>query len=192
MMMRNVFTFLVLAAALGPTATVAATFSVLCDNSGEQIRRGCTVKLAGRIEAGDAARLRAVVKQELLDGWHYRDLLLDSPGGDVKAAIELADVVRQALLDTTTHRLAKDYRSAKESMLAKFKCVSACFLVWVAGAERSAFMNDSQSNARAEIGLHRPYFDKATYAQSPERVAAMQQEAMKATQDYLQRELGQL
>ena len=112
-MKTRTFAILAFLAAFFPAAVSAATFSVLCDNSFELAAKACTVKLSGRVETGDSDRLRSILQTRLLDGWHYGALLLDSPGGNVNAAIEVAALVRQALLNTTTYRLPKDAISQK-------------------------------------------------------------------------------
>lgn len=186
-MKLHLLRFLALISAHWAIAGTAATFTVLCDNSDEVARKGCTVKLTGPIVRGDAQKLRSTIKRPLPEGWHFHSLLLDSPGGDVRAAIELAAVVRQSVLDTTTTRLPKD-QPKNLDLWEKWRwtCVSACFLVWVAGADRSTL--PSLPEGKSGIGLHRPYLEKSAYANPPETVAAMQQQAMQATAEYLQRE----
>lgn len=188
--MRILRTLILLAACL-PFTAPAATFTVLCDNSFEVTARACTIQLSGQIEQGDASRLRSVLRQDLPEGWRYGALLLESPGGSVSAALEVADLVRKALLDTTTYRLSKDANSQKprtNGYQIRRKCVSACFLIWVAGADRSAFTFSLASGETSDIGLHRPYLDRSAYESSPEKVAGMQQQVMLATAEYLKRE----
>ncbi|MGK2913800.1 MAG: hypothetical protein ACSLE5_04975 [Porticoccaceae bacterium] len=174
-----------------PIGVSAATFTVLCDNSFEAAEQACSIQLSGRIQQGDAARLRAVLQQDLLEGWRYGSLLLDSQGGSVNAALEVADLVRKALLDTTTFRPPKDATSRKprdKTYKVRRKCISACFLIWVAGADRNAFTYSLTPTETSDIGLHRPYLDRSTYKSSPERVAEAQQQVMLATSEFLKRE----
>jgi hypothetical protein len=189
--MRNLLTSLYFAACMPITAS-AATFSVLCDNSFEVASQACTIQLSGRIEQGDASRLRSVIGQNLPDGWRYGAVLLESPGGSVSAALEVAEVVRKAMLDTTTYRLPKDAVNPKklgtDGYQTRRKCVSACFLIWVAGSDRSAFTYSLVEGGTSDIGLHRPYLDKSAYEGSPEKVAERQQQVMLATAEYLKRE----
>jgi len=166
----------------------AATFSVLCDGTLETVRQACTIKLTGRIVDGDADRLRSVLRRAPPTGSHYHALLLDSPGGSVPAAIELAKVVRQAVLDTTNIRIPKDTGAGIPKGQIKWRCISACFLVWVAGAEREALIYPADFGSTSDIGLHRPYLDKAAYINTPEAVALAQQQIMRATSQYLQQE----
>lgn len=189
--MRNLLIFLLFAVCM-PIAASAAKFSVLCDNSFEVASQACTIQLVGRIEQGDAARLRSVIRQDLPEGWRYGAVLLESPGGSVSAALEVAEVVRKAMLDTTTFRLPKKLANSQsprtDGYQIRRKCVSACFLIWVAGADRNAFTHSLLPAGTSDIGLHRPYFDKSVYEESPEKVAERQQQAMLMTAEYLRRE----
>lgn len=167
----------------------AATFSVLCDNLEEVARGSCTIKLTGQITSGDSERLRAVIRQPLPQGRFYHSLLLESRGGSVPAAIDVAKVVRQAMLSTTTVRvpadaMSRDRATRDRSGPITSKCISACFLIWVAGAERYTHVWSD----RSDIGLHRPYLDPAGYAGSPDAIASMQQQLMRATSEYLKDE----
>jgi hypothetical protein len=191
-MNKPLLAFLAFWATCLSTPATAATFAVFCDNSFEIAARACTIKLSGRIEAGDADHLRSVLQRSLPEGWHYGALLLDSPGGSVPAALEVATVVRQGLLDTTTVRVPAGARTAiatGASARIRWKCISACFLVWVAGAERTSFAYSSRPGETSDIGLHRPYLARAAYEGPPESVAASQQQVMQATSEYLKREL---
>lgn len=182
-MNKHIAGLLTLLAACVPVVVPAATFNVLCDDSREIAAKACTVHLSGRIENGDADRLRSVLLRRLPDGWHYGSLLLESPGGNVNAALQVATLVRQSLLNTTTVRLSKGPSSSH----LRRKCVSACFLIWVAGADRYTFTFTIR-NETWGIGLHRPYLDAAAYEGQPEKVAAMQQQVMQVTAEYLKRE----
>ena len=114
---------------------------------------------------------------------------LDSPGGSVVAAIELSTVVRQALLYTSIGRPISA-RPPIPGRVDTYHCVSACFLVWVAGAQRLtiSFIVPRQPDGTSEIGLHRPYLDRDAYGRSPSQIAAMQQQAMGLTATYLKNE----
>lgn len=169
---------------------LGASFSVLCDHPEDEIaHRSCTIKLTGFIERGDAQKLLRIVRQPPQPGWSYGRLLLDSPGGSVAAAVELSSVVRQSLLYTSTGRPVAA-RPPLPGRVDTYKCVSACFLLWVAGAQRitTAFVMPRHADGTSEIGLHRPYFEREAYERTPVQVAAMQQQAMQLTTDYLKKE----
>ncbi|OUM00099.1 hypothetical protein A8M77_23240 [Variovorax sp. JS1663] len=146
---------------------------------------GCVIRMEGEISAGDAERLGAVLAKRPVTGY-YNILFLDSPGGSVQAALELAGVVRRALLQTSTMRLTNS--KVESSKVENLTCVSSCFLVWAAGVERST-MNVEAGGRHFGIGLHRPYFSAATYSnESPDRIAAMQRQAMQSVSEYLRGE----
>lgn len=171
-------------AALIATPAMSANFTVLCDDPLVEVaRKSCTIKLSGVIEKGDAQKLLQLVRKPQQPGWSYGYLALDSPGGSVAAALELSSVVRTALLHTTTARL-------KPGGVDAYRCVSACFLVWVAGATRysSAFLVPRHNDGSSEIGLHRPYLEPKAYEGSPNEVAALHQRATRLTSEYLIRE----
>lgn len=171
----------------------AATFSVTCNSKVEQARQGCIIKLTGKIEVGDSTRLRALFREPTPAGFHYNTLLLDSPGGDVAEALRIASVVREAMLETTTMRSVGDIdtralRSGDKLPRMHWPCVSACFLVWVAGAERTSLSTVDPEHGPVGIGLHRPYFAPAAYNNPASQVAEMQQQAAAAMREYLRRE----
>src|SRR5438105_3703026 len=82
---------------LGVTSVVAADFTRNCTPSkGDPSRNHCNVKMTGSIQPGDANRLETFLfRKENRDlvaiGW----IVLDSPGGDVNEAIQLASVMRR-------------------------------------------------------------------------------------------------
>lgn len=180
--MKTLLTLLLLFSSF---VSFAASFSSKCDGQMEQVSKGCTITLTGKIESGDANRLRAMLERPLPSGWRYNTLLLNSMGGDVEEAFSLAQVVREAMLATTTFTLDQVGQGGKQS---QWPCVSACFLVWVSGTERSSMSGSSRRDGTFGIGLHRPYFSPAAYQNSPSKVAAAQQEMTLKVRDYLRRE----
>ena len=145
-------------------STRAAEIKSVCDLEDAK-GMGCTIVLSGEIKSGDAKKLRHVLTSNRKRTGSFRFLLLDSPGGDVAEALKIGELVKSALLSTTLTRLADldndDGGSSRQ-------CVSACFLVLVAGGERIIH--------RGRLGVHRPYFDAATYrAHTPLEIAKGQQ-----------------
>ena len=128
-------------------------------------------------------QLREIVRQPQPTDWFYGTLLLDSPGGSVREAFLLAQVVRDALLETTTYR-----SSATNATTQHWPCVSACFLVWVAGTERSSMSGSNKKSGHFGLGLHRPFFEQGAYGNSPAQVAEMQQTMTESVRAYLRRE----
>lgn len=176
--------------AIASTSTAnAASFEVTCDSELEQSRRGCTIKLSGPIQKGDAARFQQIIRQPLSKHWNYNTLVLDSLGGDVREAMALAEVVRQAMLQTSTNKWTRvRVGDAGPSPRLNWPCVSACFLVWIAGTERFSMSGHSRRDGHIGIGLHRPYFARDAYAESPAKIAEAQQSMTIMVRDYLRRE----
>lgn len=157
----------------------AATFASDCpDPAGPG---GCAIRMEGEIISGDADRLGEVLARRPTGGF-YNSLYLNSNGGSVQAAIVLAGVVRRALLRTST------MRPLSTSQLEHYTCVSSCVLIWAAGVERFA-VSVENGGQHYGIGLHRPYFTPSTYStESPDRIAAMQSQAMKSVSEFLRGE----
>lgn len=173
-----------LASVFASPLLMAATFTVACDGKVETVAHGCSIRLSGQIEKGDTDRLVRVLREPLYGDWHYHRLVLNSPGGDVQEALALADLVRRALLDTTTERFGKSMAEHES-----WPCVSACFLVWVAGAERFSATGIDTKQRRFGLGLHRPYFSPAAYkAMSPASAADAHQSVYAVVREYLRRE----
>ena len=145
-----------------------ATFSTHCDGSFEEVTRGCSIVLRGPIVAGDVNRLVTALRQPLPSGRWYETLVLDSPGGRVSEALDLAGIVVDAMLETSTLRWGPQNADARERP-AHSKCASACVLVWAAGARRKAF--------EGSIGLHRPVLPREAYSEPPASVAKLQSDA---------------
>ncbi len=97
--------------------------------------------LRGEIALGDDKRLADALKQankEMLEWWKiHPQLQLNSPGGDVKTAMAIGRLARNAQLITIVPRNGL--------------CASACVLVLAGGVRRYA-------EEGSRIGLHRPYF----------------------------------
>jgi hypothetical protein len=99
--------------------------------------------LRGKIDEGDAAKLQRLIAQDpkrfaLYGSW----LLLDSPGGDFDEALKIATLLRTYPTWVVVER----------------RCVSACFLLYVAGASR---MTGMVGNV---LGVHSPYYEREQFA----------------------------
>ena len=164
-------------------STTAATFEARCDDEA-RATGGCSILMTGKIEKGDRDRLLRVLRTPLKDSHFFRTLLLNSPGGEVQEALLLSDIVVRAALDTSTYSL-----SVPEFKPLSAICVSACFLVWVAGAERNqASFAFAVKRGQHGIGLHRPFFAADQYAQLDANTAAQrQQELFAKIRAYLRR-----
>lgn len=186
--------------ALLPEASAAATFSLNCTGEAEVAKKGCSVALRGEIKKGDAEKFQKILASSRPAGWHIDTLLLDSNGGDVRESFLLANLVRKFMLNTSTTDLSQSLKNGRRGYAGMskaerqsairqehFTCVSACFLVWLAGARRQS-INFGDDEFRVGIGLHRPYFGAEFYRQSPDVVAKQQQQIMAEVKEYLVRE----
>ena len=96
----------------------------------ESTRNGATLILRGRIGAGSANALQAVLDATS----NTTTLVLDSPGGRMTEATDIAARVKQRHLDTAVVN----------------QCFSACTMIFMAGAHRSA-------TPTAILGFHQPF-----------------------------------
>lgn len=150
--MDNVFrsVFVALAFLTAPLSSHAASFAA------DEI--GVSVTLSGPIVPGDAERLAekfmAVRPVRLSASTTYyaypNTLYLNSPGGDVREAIRLAELVTALGL---TVAVAPNGAGA---------CASSCFLIYVAAVERQAAGADTirvegTKGNLGPLGVHRPY-----------------------------------
>lgn len=125
-----------------------------------------TIKLSGQIVAADVAKFQSVAAVAIQQTKARRlpfpaQVFLDSPGGDVFAAMAIGRQIR-----------ANDFWTAVDST-----CVSACTLIFAAGVTRSVDHGRGGS-LTARIGIHRP-FHTAMEALSP-RDADLKQKQMDA------------
>lgn len=114
--------------------------------SNGEFRKFLVIK--GEIRPGEAARL---VDWVFMHPDIRLPIVLDSPGGSVLEAIRMSEIVK-------TLRVSTRVQSGGV-------CASACFFVWMAGANRLASGSLSVSRF-GRIGLHRPFL------KSPENSAA--------------------
>lgn len=130
-------------------ATIIPLHGAAADIFLEQFR----LNIVGEIRSGDAERIAQlsvdqVIKKKRRIGYVY----LNSPGGDVAEAIQIADLVAG---------MRPDVIVSKGGI-----CASSCFLIFLAGHERIAsWVPDNGSMPTAEqrakrfglVGIHRPY-----------------------------------
>lgn len=167
-------------------ATQGATFTRTCEGQLAHRQQACTIKMTGRIESGDATALRNALRASPPSGWFIGTLLLDSPGGDVREALEVARIVRDALLATSN--VDQDSDVSVAGARSFYACISACALIWFAGVDRDGYGGQNKTNGRFGIGLHRPYFVSDSYRQSPSVVADAQQNMTAQVREFLRRE----
>lgn len=150
----------------------AASFRRLCDLEDAKGMQ-CTIELTGEIRDGDAQRLRSLLTADRSRIGTDRFLLLESPGGDIREALKVGEVVKSAMLITALVRLA----DLEADQRTKRRCVSACVLIFLAGSDRKAMWG--------QLGVHRPYFDPSTYrTQEPAQIARSQLALEEAVRRY--------
>ena len=102
-------------------------------------QRKCLI-LKGDIRKGDAEKFKRFIFDDADSEEKWSNIILISSGGEVEAALALAEEIRKSY----------EMVFVEESLGA---CGSACFYLWAAAVERDVW-ND------AKIGLHRPYLTK--------------------------------
>lgn len=127
--------FVIALIVLGSSATAATIQEV----SGSQI--GCTLKVSGILEDGDAERVASYVGE----GWQYKGrICFDSPGGSWMEGLELARAIRRTSTGVDDGDL----------------CESACFLAFMAGTfhrtEDRTPVADRVMHPGARVGYHAP------------------------------------
>jgi hypothetical protein len=147
----------------GPVATASADVAIThVDPKG----RFAHLALDGPISLADAEkfdRLLAIIPRSI----NVVDVELNSPGGDVLAAIKIGNSIRRRWLWTI---VGDDPPSS---------CASACVLVFAAGAVRIAG-DDSV------VLIHRPFFDQRYFAGlRPEQAQSQYTEQTKLVASYL-------
>jgi hypothetical protein len=108
------------------TTGLQYTYSYIQDNK-------LIVHVRGEITSGDAIRFPKWVTDNIKSGDKIAGVSLDSPGGNVREALLLAEGIRKTEVPTIVG--------------PGEKCVSACFLIFVAGQKRF-------TSKEAHIGVH--------------------------------------
>ena len=107
--------------------------------------RFARVELTGRITEADVGKFAQLVAL-LRPHFEIVQVELDSPGGDVLAAMQIGEIVRRDWLLT----VVPGEPPAKG-------CMSACVLILAAGAVRIV-------GSDSRVGMHRPYFEQDLFA----------------------------
>lgn len=130
----------------------------------------------GPVVEGDAKKLLLILSVKPKTSDFYRWLVLDSPGGDVREALNLAKVVRDAMLRTQNYTAAAQVASSGREV---YVCASSCVIVFMAGVERNF------QTIKGGIGLHRPYLSGTYKGNTPgSSLAEMQQQAMNTVREF--------
>jgi membrane-bound ClpP family serine protease len=117
-------------AMLAPVPVSAATFEFEGPYAIRVIHQGLALEISGTFSWA----LPQQVGVALAEAPNVRLIYLDSPGGHIKAALEVADLIRAHNLDTYVHRM----------------CASACTIAFLAGHQR--FISET-----ARLGFHQAH-----------------------------------
>lgn len=127
--------------------------------------------LLGEIKRGDAEKFATYI----VNNRDWVDTIdLNSPGGNVQEAMIIGELIRAARLDTIVQ--------------PGQTCASACFIIWINGANRAAFPDVAFKNSKtgqnsfSRLGLHRPYM---TTIDNDERSLSIQTKVMQSVDSYL-------
>lgn len=137
-------------------------YDTLCDGCADM------VVISGQIQNGDYQKTYQVLKKIYKDGdIGSTVVMLKSPGGDVREAIKIGNLIEKLKLITMV-----DYIDG---------CYSACLYIYVSGLPRSTAI---------KIGVHRPTFNKEYFKNiGPGQAEKRYNKMMQETNDYL-REKG--
>lgn len=154
------------------TAAVIAVLTALpelaCAGAIEA-RDSSSIWFAGEITQDDVPRIKAAILAAKESSAESVSLTLDSPGGDVMAAIEIGRFVRANAVRTQVPA----YEGAR--------CYSACILIVMGGVHRIALAN---------LGIHRPNFDESYFAGLSEQQARAEYQRLSAEVEAYLAEMG--
>lgn len=177
-MKKNIVFFIICLALLlkFQLAAHAANFSVSCPKYGD-LDFGCIIEMHGQIIEGDTKKLLKILSQKPKTSDIYRWLALDSKGGDVREALNIAKIVRDAMLSTQNFPGVLTQRSLGDKA---FICASSCVIIAMAGVSKSFLFHNGGG-----LGLHRPYIINSNIDSiSPSNLADSQNQAMRVVRDY--------
>jgi hypothetical protein len=112
--------------------------------------RGAVI-IKGNIEVGDYQKLRKLVETD--EDYFIHSIILFSPGGNVAEAIKIGRLIRALNLETSIPGRDPELKDLLPSDVSKdnYMCASACFLVFVAGVQRTIYFGEEPI-----LGVHRP------------------------------------
>ena len=125
--------------ALSPNPTCAATFEFEGPYAITEVAQGLALEITGTFSWALPQQVGIALAQKP----NVRAVYLDSPGGHIKAALEVADLIRAHNLDTYVSHL----------------CASACTIAFLAGHQRFV-------NTTGRLGFHQAYEPSLSSEQS--------------------------
>lgn len=154
--MNKLLAVLIVLLALTPRTAFEMEYSVkYVEINGQTAINGLT--MVGKIESGDYSKLIAFFTANERAFVGASTFYLDSPGGNVGEALRIGKLVAETFRTTLVE--------------ANAKCLSACFLIFVSGAQRIPEGN-------ATIGIHRPYYEKSKFAKLSQQQAREEYEKL--------------
>jgi hypothetical protein len=140
---------------LAPAAAAELSYS--------RVAEVVTVTVRGKIDAGDAAKLEAVLNEVVTDSGSVV-VSLDSPGGSLIEGLKMADLIHQNHIATYVG--------------TNVECASACAIIFMGGARRvgEQTVPDRMLHPTGRLGFHAPVLPERVFGSdgsSPVPIAAM-------------------
>jgi hypothetical protein len=163
--MRSVFLLIIFFSAIPSViqATPAlVTSQINCSFFSGKKRCDLTVELKGEIVAASADEVAVLLSST--DTYLFRQFKIDSPGGNLDAAIAIGRMLRADRIAVIIGKGAQ--------------CVSACVMVLAGGVERRLL---------GIIGIHRPYLDQPIASQlpAPDKLRSNYEQMLNVVRAYL-------
>jgi hypothetical protein len=127
-MRRGIFTLTLASMLFVASPASSATLTAASSKDGKVI-----VTLIGEIAEGDTDALKTIIQTANSAGHLVTIIRLDSPGGNIRVGVKLADMIRFGKIAT--------------SVVGTSTCASACFIAFAAGSVKYA-------NYAASVGVH--------------------------------------
>jgi ATP-dependent protease ClpP protease subunit len=129
----------------------------------------CSWIISGDISKDEFVFAEEIFKKHLnkckqTSGWISLTINLDSPGGDVDAAMSIGRFLRKYGVRTTVRENSK--------------CISSCVFIFMAGLERTV-------NRENTIGVHRPYFVDLSSQISINEIQNIRRKRIESIKNYL-------
>jgi len=167
-----ILALLTLAFSAAPAQSMTFEYRIWSGDTPDAERK-MTLVVSGPIEPGDAARFRKFIANDPQAFLKFSGgVVLDSPGGSVQDALELAQLFRELLVTV--------------AVFSPARCASSCFLLYVGAPTRWA----NGFPASPALAIHRPYFSQSTAEKmSPSQADQAHSQLFEKTRTWLQNQL---
>ena len=168
-MTRFIFQLLIFVLLFGPNAH--AEFAkvegrINCSTFGGKVECPFAIWLSGEIASSTVSEVKELLdrRRTWIGGEHENSFYIDSPGGNVAAAMAIGRMIRKERLTVLVWKGQQ--------------CLSACVMVLAGGAHRGFY---------GKIGIHRPFFDPPIGSQplTPDKVRDNYQRMLQEIRSYL-------